>query len=594
MAIRYWVGGTSADASDAANWSTSSGGSGGSAPGTSDTAILDGGTKLESVTAVSVSSNELAITSHGFSTEDPVWIECANEASLDGEKGSLPVPFAERTTYYVINASTHRIKLATNAVNAAAGTAISITDSGSGTIKIRKVTYCMPPDGFDVSSIEVHSTFAGTLFLQSAAITIRQGLYLNGNIEGASSSITFTTTPATNTSAKVDFASGGLYGSALAYSTRMVLNGQYAQITGDLNELQYVFAQTQSPLKFDDGPHPHTKLNAASGSSVVFSPEYVAPSSTTFDYYDDGVAYFDTMNIAYRASNPPEFRPNSNATNESTDGAKKFKVKTFACNTDAFDGGYAEWGFIGDTGTTIKVPLNNSNNYGRPETRFKCTIRKYKFTANTAGHIVNLLEGEVLHCETLEVGDGGVLRGPGYTTSTHSAEINCVKPPKVLGSWNFSQVAPGVYRSPLTQDSKFQAHTAHFRLASSVSSFASGAYTLCALDTTDFDTASAWTSGGSNYKWTVPRDGKYLIAYSASIRLISSSHIALAQVQINGSAITFGPYAKDSGWPSTGTILLNLSKNDYIQLFAYHNGGSGKELDGSALNKTFLSIMEVL
>ena len=167
MAIRYWVGGASADAADAANWSSSSGGSGGSAPGTSDTAVLDGATSLKTISEVKASANQLVSSSHGFSTEDPVWIESSENI--------LPSPLAERTTYYVISVNSNTISLATSSSNAAAGTAIDITDEGLETLKIRKVTYCMLPDGFDVSSIEIHSTFAGTMVMMSAAVTVRKG-----------------------------------------------------------------------------------------------------------------------------------------------------------------------------------------------------------------------------------------------------------------------------------------------------------------------------------------------------------------------------------------------------------------------------------
>jgi hypothetical protein len=47
--------------------------------------------------------------------------------------GTLPAPFAINTTYYVFGISGSTMKLATTLVNAIAGTAIDITDSGTGT-----------------------------------------------------------------------------------------------------------------------------------------------------------------------------------------------------------------------------------------------------------------------------------------------------------------------------------------------------------------------------------------------------------------------------------------------------------------------------
>ena len=591
MAIRYWVGGASADAADAANWSSSSGGSGGSAPGTSDTAVLDGATSLKTISEVKASSNQLVSSSHGFSTEDPVWIESSENI--------LPSPLAERTTYYVISVNSNTISLATSSSNAAAGTAIDITDEGLETLKIRKVTYCMLPDGFDVSSIEIHSTFAGTMVMMSAAVTVRKGLYVNGNIEGADGGITFTTPAPSATSSIGDFASGGHIGSALSYNTRMVLNGKYAQITGTPGDLNYTYACTQSPVKFDDGPYPYTSLNAASGATVVFSPEYIAPTTDTFEYYDDGVAYFTTFKVTNRAASPPEFRPNASSTNENTDGGKKFKMETFICQVDEFDGGYAEWNFVGAASTNFYAPLTGSSDYGNAITRWKCTIRKYKFTANTAGHIVNMREGQILHCESLEIGDGCVLRGPGYTTSTNSAEIHCVKPPKILGSWNFSQVVPGVYRSPITQSPKAEPHCALIRLQTTTSGFASGSLTLCALDAVDIDTANAWNS--SNTKWVVPRSGRYLINFGVAIENTTTSHLAYSALYLNtgsGLAIkTYGDYSYAGSFsPSTGTIILNLSKDNELALYAYHNGGASKNLVGDATRAgmTYLQIIELV
>ena len=74
--------------------------------------------------------------------------------------------------------------------------------------------------------------------------------------------------------------------------------------------------------------------------------------------------------------------------------------------------------------------------------------------------------------------------------------------------------------------------------------------------------------------------------------------MVIVQLQKNGDStgVYRGNYGKDSSWISNGTLLLELVKGDYLQLFCYHNGGSGKNLIGNATspNQTFLSIMEVL
>ena len=143
-----------------------------------------------------------------------------------------------------------------------------------------------------------------------------------------------------------------------------------------------------------------------------------------------------------------------------------------------------------------------------------------------------------------------------------------------------------------------QPHTAHISLSASVTGVTSGAYTIAALNTADIDTASGWDNVNKYY--VIPRDGKYLIAWSSAIRYISSSHIGLNRIYLDtGSGfnpIAQGPYAKDSGWVSNGTILLDLDEDDKVALYFYHNGGSGKNLIGDSVTEgaTFLSIAEIL
>ena len=445
MANKFWIGTAGPDATDAANWSTSSGGSGGSAPGTGDTAIFDGESVVKTVASVKTATNALEISSHGLSASQPVWIE--SDIKLPGPN------FGERTTYYVIVGDSNNISLALSASDAAAGTAIAITSIGDGTIKVRGVYFCLLPDGWDVTSMEVHSKYAGIIQLINA-ITIRKGMYLNGTIQSGDGTITFTTTPPSATTALTDFASGGHIGAAVSYGTRMVLNGQYAQINAP-EALNYTYAQTQTPVTFDDGPYPKVGLNGAVGTAVVFSPEYFTPTATEFNYYDDGKASMYSLTIVGRAASPCQFKPNAVTTNEYTDGSKKFKITSdngFICTIGTFNGGFSEWDFQGSSGGFI-LPMTGGSSTGTygvlSDDVFKSQIRKLKLHVSTAGHKFILTEGDRLDCETLEIGDGCVLQGP-LITGTYGAEIHCVKPPKIEGSWNFGQVTPGVYRSPVT------------------------------------------------------------------------------------------------------------------------------------------------
>jgi len=174
-----------------------------------------------------------------------------------------------------------------------------------------------------------------------------------------------------------------------------------------------------------------------------------------------------------------------------------------------------------------------------------------------------------------------------------------VKSPVIKGSWNFAQVAPGVYRSPLSllTNTVRNAHAALITLSSAYA-LGTGAYTKLNLDTASIDTASAWDN--SNKYWVAPRAGNYLVVFSASYASITSSNIGLAHVYVDpGSGFVSkcrGSFSKDSGWPSNGSIVLSLNKGDKVALYGYHNYGSDRNVAaaGSVGETTFLSIAEVL
>jgi len=74
--------------------------------------------------AVAGTGTRITITGHGRSTEDP--------AEFDVNGGVEPTTLTDGTTYYYIVLDANTVKLATSAVNAAAGTAIDLTAAGDG------------------------------------------------------------------------------------------------------------------------------------------------------------------------------------------------------------------------------------------------------------------------------------------------------------------------------------------------------------------------------------------------------------------------------------------------------------------------------
>lgn len=84
------------------------------------------------VSSVDIANNELTINNHGFNTGERVYIDST---------AALPTGYSLNTEYFVIDTGVNTIKLATTAANAATGTAIDITDAGSGTIVVSHTLY---------------------------------------------------------------------------------------------------------------------------------------------------------------------------------------------------------------------------------------------------------------------------------------------------------------------------------------------------------------------------------------------------------------------------------------------------------------------
>jgi len=80
--------------------------------------------------APDVNTEQITLTTHGLETGDPV-----RYVKGDTVVGGL----TDGTTYYVIKVDSTNIKLATNATNANAGTAINLTHQGSGSHKVQKL-----------------------------------------------------------------------------------------------------------------------------------------------------------------------------------------------------------------------------------------------------------------------------------------------------------------------------------------------------------------------------------------------------------------------------------------------------------------------
>tara|TARA_R100000995_G_scaffold82811_1_gene57312 strand:+ start:467 stop:1021 length:555 start_codon:yes stop_codon:yes gene_type:complete len=97
---------------------------------------------------------------------------------------------------------------------------------------------------------------------------------------------------------------------------------------------------------------------------------------------------------------------------------------------------------------------------------------------------------------------------------------------------------------------------------------------------TQFDTNSGWT----NYKYTIPTTGKYLVTHSVRFESVSAARV-ISWVRKNGSSSdnlnTMETNPNNSGVnPSTGgSFIYSFTANDYIEHYVFQNAGSSKNIE---------------
>ena len=255
-----------------------------------------------------------------------------------------------------------------------------------------------------VDEIIVESTFAtgGT----NRTITLNtkprvKGLFANGTIvAGSTTEIVFY----------------GGFGAYKTYSSRYVLIGDNAVITGLL------FTMTGTGVKFDDGQHPTVVLGAG-----TYGPDYETPTGTS------GKASFTAFTIGDTATS---FAPL--AAVDANDRLKVFDFTAFTCGLTAFDAGQSTFEFLALSGG-FNLPVKTAT--------FAPIYRKVVLKAATAGHKVVVADNTILTCDELEIQDGCMLIGP-QGNEVQGSEIRTTLPPKIRGSWSYSQISNGLYRSP--------------------------------------------------------------------------------------------------------------------------------------------------
>jgi len=234
------------------------------------------------------------------------------------------------------------------------------------------------------------------------------------------------------------FTSGGLgtYVSFILGSPELndATLGVFVDATSRSN-VTYTFANpASSKMVMDDGVYPNVTITAQSGTAF-FSMTYGTPG-TTFGKVD--MLNFNVSSAVEIRESSGTYYPSAN------DSLKKFKFGgTLTIASNFFEAYKSQVEFVGTSGTLTFPAEGQTATYG-DGTSFSTQFHDVVITANTAGHSVGLAAGRVLSCNYLEIGEGAKFIGP----ATHpGAEIRSIKRPSIFGTWNFSQVADGIYSS---------------------------------------------------------------------------------------------------------------------------------------------------
>ena len=265
-----------------------------------------------------------------------------------------------------------------------------------------------------VDEIIIETTFVHKLVLNAKPII--KGMFINGTLKAG-------------TATEVEFRHGSspnFFGSYKEYNKRFVLVGDDAAYETNASSITFNMIAT-TDTKFDDGQHPNVKLTSGN-----FGSDYVAPTGTSGKFVTPLLQIVSGV-----------FAPVEDAT--ANDRKKHFKLDTFTCTASSFNAGLATIEFVG-TSAGFALPVSNSASYGGGGA-FDAYYRKIILSATTAGHKVTMEDNTFLSLEELEILDGCYFKGQTSLTS-QGCDIRLISPPKIRGTWSFSQIAEGIYRSP--------------------------------------------------------------------------------------------------------------------------------------------------
>jgi hypothetical protein len=83
-------------------------------------------------------------------------------------------------------------------------------------------------------------------------------------------------------------------------------------------------------------------------------------------------------------------------------------------------------------------------------------------------------------------------------------------------------------------------------------------------------------SNASNSKFIVPEDGKYLITAGVRFSSGTNGYMTHLDIRVNGTSKTYSDNTSGNGTGIniTHTHIIELSTNDFVEIYASHNQGS--------------------
>jgi len=148
----------------------------------------------ELVTAVTVGTDTLTSANHVFSTGDRVTIT---------SDGAIPGGLIGGTTYFVIDVDSDNFKLAATASDAAGGSAVNITDTGSGTITVSHTLSLVAGSNGALSIDGVTLAQGDRVLLQDQTTATQNGIYVVSETGDVTSPAVLTRADDFNASAEI-------------------------------------------------------------------------------------------------------------------------------------------------------------------------------------------------------------------------------------------------------------------------------------------------------------------------------------------------------------------------------------------------------